>query len=296
MDSSRGAGASSSEEIQDPIPMEGDDGLMLVGVRRRNASKRKRSEPGEGQGAEVLGRMTELYLNGDAGNKMGKHIKPPTKKMKMVGTKIIITSGNVTPPPRPYPTESEPGNLNPQPQANGTGDVTPPPRPHPTEGGPGNDNPRQHDNPSPGVRGYEVSKIKSIFETMNNKNILKRQGDAGPPTAPPPTQHYTVRIAIEKIEQNTKKSSKIPRTNPPGPTQQRQQGPGQQDRPRGHTGNGLYQEPPRREAEGDTQGRQERGDQTQPQHEGLGDGGHAQRTEVTTKENENSKNKKPKNP
>ena len=101
--------------------MEGDDGLMLVGVRRRNASKRKRSEPGEGQGAEVLGRMTELYLNGDAGNKMGKHIKPPTKKMKMVGTKIIITSGNVTPPPRPYPTESEPGNFNPQPQANGTG-------------------------------------------------------------------------------------------------------------------------------------------------------------------------------
>ena len=168
----------------------------------------------------------------------------------MIGTNNIITSGDETPPPRPYPTE----------------------------GGPGNYNPRQHTNPSPGVRGSEVSKIKNIFEIMNNKNILKRQGDAEPPSAPPPTQQYRVRIAIEKIEQNTKKISKIPRTNPPGPTQQRQQGQGQQDPPRGHPGNGRYQEPPRREAEGDTQGRQERGDQTPPQHEGQGDGGQAQRT------------------
>ena len=147
-------------------------------------------------------------------------------------------TGDATPAPRPYQ-----GNPIPQPQANGTGDATPAPRPYPNERGPGNDTPR-HYVQHPGARGYEVSKIKSAFETMFNKNILKGQGDArphtAPPTAPPPTQHYTVRIAIEKIEQNTNKSSKIPRTNPPGQTQQRQHGTGQQDRHGGHTGNGWY--------------------------------------------------------
>ena len=72
MDRPRGAGAC-SEETQDPTPMEGDEGPMLEGIRQRNASKRKRSEPGEGQVTEVLGRLTELYMNGDAGNKIGKY-------------------------------------------------------------------------------------------------------------------------------------------------------------------------------------------------------------------------------
>ena len=80
----------------------------------------------------------------------------------MIETNNIITTGDETPPPRPYPTESEPGNYNPRPQ----------------------------DNPSLGVMGSEVSKIKNIFESKNKKNILKGQGDVAPSSAPPPTQHY----------------------------------------------------------------------------------------------------------
>ena len=108
-------------------------------------------------------------------------------------TNDLITTGEETPSPRPYPDEGEPGNYNHLPQAN----------------------------QSLGVRGSEVSKIKNIFETKNKKNILKRQGGVPPSSVPPPTQHYRVRLEIEKIENKTKKTLKIPRTNPPGPTQQR---------------------------------------------------------------------------
>ena len=119
--------------------------------------KRKRSERGDSDVTDVLGRMTDLLMNGDAGNKRGKPKQPPTKKLKRSGINTVSSPGNVT-PPSAYPTRSEPGNLIPQPMPHGTGEATPAPRqyqgyptPQQQEIGTGNTTPTPR--PYPGKRG-----------------------------------------------------------------------------------------------------------------------------------------------
>ena len=108
----RGSGAS-SVGYYDQTPMEEEDHTMEEGARQRRISKRKRSEPRDSEVGDVMERVTDLLLNGDAGNKKGNQVQPNTKRFKRTESNTILPTGNGA-PTSIFQSRNEPGSMTPR--------------------------------------------------------------------------------------------------------------------------------------------------------------------------------------
>ena len=157
---------------------------MEEGARQRRISKRKRSEPRDNEVGDVVERVTDLLLNGDAGKTIENQVQPNTKRFRGSKNNIILPKGN-GPPSNFFLPRNEPGSRTPQLTPRGTGEGTTAPRqsqgqltpplrdpathrPYTGARGTSNDAPRQY-TPDMGVTGNEVRLKRQAFESLFKK-------------------------------------------------------------------------------------------------------------------------------
>merc|ERR1719186_726406 len=256
-----------------PIPMEEEDHPREEGGRQRRDSKRKRESTEMG---EVEGRLTEVILNGDAGNGPTPNFfvsrneaqwnttPQPTARATGGGTLLqgtLVTrqnQGQLTPPVRDPATHRANTGRQHTPDMGATrNEVAHSTAPPPTGGarGPGYNALGQHQ-PDLGARGNEGARqiqnraAQSMMAPLA-ENLPRAHG------APP---NYT-----------------IPRTNHQGNFQQQARGQEEwQEPPQGNAWNNDHQVPQAARARQEGHGWE---DQHQPQQDGQGDGGNGRRVE-----------------